>query len=239
MNKDGGIPCSNLQANFKCGIHKDLREQGFKGCTVFECFGAGQKVSQHTFNDVSWKKNPEQAKKMYDIFPIVQQLHEMLFYLKQALSLEATRPIHEELRLAFEETEHLSNLDVESLLHIHIPLHRTTVNDLLIQTSELVWMASGLKGKRKNHQRANFIGTKLKNANLAGANLRGACFIAADLQNANLRMADFIGADLRDTNLRGADLTGSIFLTQVQVNAAKGNVQTKLPSSLVRPSHWK
>ena len=53
------------------------------------------------------------------------------------------------------------------------------------------------------------------------------------------RGSDLIGADFRDANVSGADLTGSIFLTQAQVNAAKGNMQTKLPASLRMPEHWK
>lgn len=62
--------------------------------------------------------------------------------------------------------------------------------------------------------------------------------IAADLRNADTRNADWIGADLRDTDLGDADLRGGIFLTQSQINAAKGNVNTKLPDHLSIPSHW-
>ena len=51
-------------------------------------------------------------------------------------------------------------------------------------------------------------------------------------------MSDFIGADLRDADISGANLTGSIFLTQAQINAAKGDSNTKLPSSLKTPFHW-
>ena len=68
--------------------------------------------------------------------------------------------------------------------------------------------------------------------------LRGALLIAADLREADLRYADLIGADFRDTDIRGADLTGALFLTQDQVNAAKGDAGTRLPPSCVPPSHW-
>ncbi|MFE7915696.1 pentapeptide repeat-containing protein, partial [Bacillus mobilis] len=54
----------------------------------------------------------------------------------------------------------------------------------------------------------------------------------------NLRGADLIGADFRDADIRGADFTNSIFLTQVQINAAKGDTHTKLPKMLSRPSYW-
>jgi hypothetical protein len=49
INKPAGTPCLNLQKDFGCKIHRNLRDKGFKGCTVFDCLGAGQKVSQDTF----------------------------------------------------------------------------------------------------------------------------------------------------------------------------------------------
>ncbi|PGC27649.1 oxetanocin A resistance protein [Bacillus pseudomycoides] len=244
INKDAGKPCSNLQSDFRCSIHKNLRKSGFKGCTVFECFGAGQKVSQVTFEGVDWIEGPEHAKKMYDVFPIMHQLHEMLWYLNEALTLKVTSPIYGEIRDVIEETERLSRLSPDLLMKIDVPLHRADVNTLLLRTSELVWMESrheykgSQKNKRPDHRGADLMGANLKKANLRGANLRGAYLIAADLRGADLRMADFIGADLRDADLSGANLTDTIFLTQVQINAAKGDASTKLPSLLSRPAHW-
>ncbi|PEY39511.1 oxetanocin A resistance protein [Bacillus cereus] len=244
VNKDAGQPCSNLQSDFRCSIHQNLRQKGFKGCTVFECFGAGQRVSQVTFKGVDWRKDSKHAQTMYAVFPIMHQLHEMLWYLNEALALQATRAIHKEIRDAIKETERLSQLSPDLLIDVNVPSHRAYVNDLLLKTSELVWTESrhkyksAKKNKRMNHRGANLMGAKLKRADFKGANLRGAYLIAADLRGADLRMADLIGADLRDADLRGADLTESIFLTQVQVNAAKGDTNTKLPSLLSRPAHW-
>ncbi|WP_154663557.1 pentapeptide repeat-containing protein [Neobacillus dielmonensis] len=244
IDKEIGTPCQNLDSNFRCGIHRNLRKEGFKGCTVFDCFGAGQKVSQVTFAGKDWRDDRETAKKMFEVFPIMQQLHEMLWYLTEALSLEVTRSIHEELQVKLEETELLTRLDPDSLLNLDIPAHRSDINELLVKTSELVRAESSTTGKgprknkKLNHRGKDFIGAKLKGANFQGANLRGAYLIAADLRGADLRQADLIGADLRDADLSGADLRGSIFLTQVQINSAKGDVTTQLPHLLNRPSHW-
>ncbi|WP_462411354.1 pentapeptide repeat-containing protein [Neobacillus sp. Marseille-QA0830] len=243
-DKDIGTPCPNLGANFRCGIHQNLRQEGFKGCTVFDCFGAGQKVSQVTFEGKDWREDRETAKKMFDVFPMMQELHEMLWYLTEALSLEAAHSIREELCMKLEKTEQLTLLGPDALLNLDIPSHRFEVNTLLLKASELVRTGSAVlqKGTRKNkkldHRGADFIGAKLRGANFNGANLRGAYLIAADLRGADLRMADLIGADMRDADLSGADLRGSIFLTQVQVNSAKGDTKTKLPDSLVHPAHW-
>lgn len=36
LDKDGGTPCSNLQSDYRCGIHENLRAKGYRGCTVYE-----------------------------------------------------------------------------------------------------------------------------------------------------------------------------------------------------------
>ena len=40
----------------------------------------------------------------------MHQLHEMLWYLNEAILLKATQPIHKDLKEAIEETERLANL---------------------------------------------------------------------------------------------------------------------------------
>lgn len=240
FNKDGGTPCRNLQSNYLCGIHKYLRNKGFRGCVAYDCFGAGQKVSQVTYEGNEWRNSSAIAKEMFEVFPIMQQLHEILWYLHEALILEATQSIHKDLQVAIEETESLTNKSPSFIQKINVSEHRAKVNQLLIQTSELVRAkVQNKKNQKKIGRGIELIGAKLRGANLQGANLRGALLIAADLREADLRMADLIGADFRDADLSGANLTGSIFLTQAQVNAAKGDKYTRLPLSLTTPAHWK
>lgn len=242
INKEGGTACKNLQKDFRCGIHNELRNKGFKGCTVYECFGAGQKVSNVTYKGSGWRDHPHLAKEMFDVFPIVQQIHEMLYYLNESLHREEALPIQHELRQVLEETESLTLLSAQNILNLDIPIHRAKVNGLLLQVSELV-RAKSKKAKNQNKQdkiknRSDLIGAKLRGANLKGTNFRGALLIASDLRESDLRGSDFIGADMRDADFSGANLLGSIFLTQAQVNSAKGDISTKLPSTLSIPLHW-
>jgi len=244
FDKDGGNPCPNLQSDFRCRIHKDLRQKGFRGCAVYECFGAGQKVSQVTFEGTDWRGDSEIAKQMFKVFPIMQHLREMLWYLTEALSLNAAASIHDELRNALHKTEELTHLSPDSLIELDVSKHREEVNVLLLHTSELV-RAGALQKHKSSRKRgktygrgADLVGANLREADLRGANLRGAYLIAADLREADLRNSDLIGADFRDSDLRGADLTGSVFLTQDQINSAKGDASTKLPDSLTHPIHW-
>ncbi|WP_354638656.1 pentapeptide repeat-containing protein [Kitasatospora camelliae] len=235
-NKDAGTPCRNLRDDFRCGIHRDLRQQGYRGCTVFDCFGAGQKVSQSTFDGRSWREHPETAERMFQVFPVMRQLHELLWYLAEALTLPAARPVHAELRDALTRTEQLTGGSPEEILATDVAAHRGEVNTLLLRASDLV--RAEVRRKPMDRRGADLIGARLRNADLRGANLRGAYLIAADLRGADLRAADLIGADLRDADLRGADLTGSIFLTQAQLNAARGDAATRLPQGLALPTHW-
>jgi len=238
IDKDAGKPCPNLETDFRCGIHTQLRQKGFTGCTVYDCFGAGQKVSQVTFGGEDWRSGSrERARQMVDVFPVVRQLHELLWYLNEALTLPAARPVHADVRRALETTERLSRQTPEELGELDVGAHRREVNVLLLRTSELVRAGSGW-GKRKDRRGADLMGARLKGADLRGANLRGAYLIAADLTGADLRAADLIGADLRDTDLTDADLTGAFFLTQPQLNAARGSAGTRLPESVTRPGHW-
>lgn len=244
MDKEAGNPCVNMQTDHRCGVHNNLRELGFRGCTVYDCFGAGQKVSQHTFGGNDWRQVPASAKQMFEVFPIMWHLQELLWYLTEALTLQPAYPVHVALSAARDETERLTLLSPDSLMELDVAAHRADVNALLLKTSELVRTEARRQQKnsskrQKTYDRgADLIGAKLKGADLRGANFRGAYLIAADLRNADLRVADLIGADLRDTDLRGANLTESIFLTQAQLNAAKGDANTLLPPAFTRPTHW-
>ncbi|MEU0742654.1 pentapeptide repeat-containing protein [Streptomyces sp. NPDC006134] len=236
-DKKAGTPCPNLQGDHRCGIHARLRQQGYTGCTVYDCFGAGQQVSQVTFGGRDWRSGPpEHARRMFDVFPVVRRLHELLWYLTEALTLPAARPVHADLRRLRQRTERLTGGTPEELAALDVAAHRQEVNVLLLRTSELV--RAGARGRKKNRRGADLMGARLRGADLRGADLRGAYLIAADLTGADLRGADLIGADLRDADLTDADLTGAFFLTQPQLNAARGGAGTRLPESVTRPAHW-
>ena len=85
---------------------------------------------------------------------------------------------------------------------------------------------------------ADLMGKNLRSRRLCGADLRGAYLIAADLRDTDLSGVDLLGADFRDARLDGADLSKALYVTQPQLNAARGNDATSLPSDLEMPSHW-
>jgi Pentapeptide repeats (9 copies) len=189
-----------------------------------------------------WRDHPASAKEMFRIFPIMQQIYEMLHYLHEALNLEETRSIHHDVKRVLEETERLTQLSPQEIINLDVPSHRAIVSDLLQQTSEFVRAKVKKEKDQGKHSKitrgSQLIGANLRGANLKGTSFRGALLLAADLREADLGMSDFLGADMRDADLRGANLAGSIFLTQAQINSANGDRKTKLPLSLHMPQHW-
>lgn len=232
IDKPAGQPCPHLRPDSRCGIHDRLRQRGFAGCAVYDCFGAGQKVAQVTFEGRDWRQAPQTARQMFDVFAVMRQLHELLWYLAEALTLRPGRPLHGELRRALDNTERLTRGHPDALLGLDVAAHREHVNALLVRASELARDGFS-RPEATSYRGADLTGADLRGADLTGASLRGTCLIGADLT-----AADLTGADLRGASLRGADLSGSIFLIQAQLDAAAGDTGTKLPPSLTRPAHW-
>lgn len=235
FDKPERTACRNLQGDSRCGIHTRLRSSGMPGCTVYDCFGAGQQVSQVTFGGTDWRTDPDLAGQMFDVFPIVRELHELLWYLEEAAQHPAAVSARALVIELAEEVQGLAGRDPVGLQQIDRPNLRDRVNTVMELVSGLV---RARFRKAKNRHGAVLLGASLAGADLRGFNFRGAYLIAADLSRADLAGADLVGADLRAADLAGARLAETIFLTQFQVNAAVGDGATTLPPRLHRPDHW-
>jgi pentapeptide repeat protein len=211
--KAAGTPCRNLTGNDRCGIHDRLAERGFRGCVTFDCFGAGQRASE--------RPDPAAA------FGRLRALHELLWYLRAARSWAAAAPVYARLDDALLRTEELAEGDGD------VSEHRARVAPLLREASELV------RGPvAPDHTGADLAGRDLRGTDLRRASLRNALLLGADLRGATLDRTDLLGADLRGADLRGADVSTALYLTQAQVNAARGDAATRVPATVDRPPHW-
>ncbi|SDE55431.1 Pentapeptide repeat-containing protein [Blastococcus fimeti] len=233
IDKPAGTPCPNLRDDFRCGIHDRLRPAGFPGCTVFDCFGAGQRITQQTFGGRSWRESPELAAAQFAVMPVMRQLHEVLWHLAEAATLPAAAALHPAVEDARAETERMAALGADELRALDVVAHRARVGALLQQVSDAVRRPAG-----PDRRGADLMGRDLRRARLRGASLRGAYLIGADLRGVVLGTADLLGADLRAADLRGADLSACLFLTGPQLEAARGDAATLLPAGFRRPQHW-
>ncbi|MDT0278246.1 pentapeptide repeat-containing protein [Blastococcus goldschmidtiae] len=233
IHKPAGTPCRHLQDDFRCGIHDRLRPAGFPGCTVFDCFGAGQRITQETFGGRSWRESPELAAAQFAVLPVMRQLHEILWYLAEAATLPDAAALHAEIEDARAHTERLAGLDADGLRPLDVGAHRAAVGALLQRVSDAVRGPAG-----PDRRGADLMGRDLRRSRLRGASLRGAYLIGADLRGVDLGAADLLGADLRAADVRGTDLSACLFLTRPQLEAARGDAATTLPPGFRQPAHW-
>jgi hypothetical protein len=236
VDKAAGEPCDHLDEADACRVHADLRPLGFKGCTVFDCFGAGQHVSQHTFGGRSWRDDPATASTMFAVLPVVRRLHELRWYLEEALDLGG-EDLRGPLAVRLERACTLGDLPAPDLAALDVDPEYDAARPLLLRASEHARRGLGDPSSRERAG-SDLVGARLAGADLRGVCLRGSLLIGADLSGARLTRCDLLGADLRDADLAGADLGEAIYLTQVQVSSAYGDSATVLPSGIERPAHW-
>jgi uncharacterized protein YjbI with pentapeptide repeats len=236
IDKPAGQPCPSLLSDSRCGIHDDLRPRGFPGCVVFDCFGAGQQVTQVTFGGQDWRQDPVAATSMFDAFTVMRQLHEVLWYLVEAQALVPRGPLRAKVDRARERTEDMTGASRDQFAAFDAVAYRQEIGVLLGEVSNTA--RAGMRNSAKDHHGADLIEANLVGADLRGTSLRGAYLIGADLRGADLREVDLLGADLRAADVRAADLSTSIFLTQPQLAAARGDAITTIPPALARPWHW-
>jgi len=65
VDKPAETPCVHLNALQRCSIHATRPIQGFAACAGFDCFGAGQWITQTLFAGASWTDSPDLASEMF------------------------------------------------------------------------------------------------------------------------------------------------------------------------------
>lgn len=236
MDKSAGVPCPNLLGD-SCGIHTELRPRGFPGCVAFDCFGAGQHLVEVTFAGRHRSDGPDTAVAMFAALPVLQQLHETLWYLAQAVEVLPPGALLSEVTQLGDETRAMAAGSTDELARLDTTTHRGRVGLLLTRVSETV--RAVITDRGADRIGADLIGARLAGADLRGICLRGAYLIGADLRGADLRGSDLLGADLRGADLRGARLIDALFLTRSQLAAAIGDATTSLPAFLDPPAEWR
>lgn len=232
-NKEAGIPCKHLVSDFRCYIHSKLVDKNMRGCLAYDCFGAGQKVTQDCYPNVTWKTHPEKANEIFEVFLIVFQLHQMEWYLLESLSLITDKQLQANIEALISENEQITNQPSDKILKFNNEKYRLKVNHVLKQVSDMITTDSAEEAHSKDCSGRNF-----KKANLNAKNFSMALLIAANLEGCSLQGTNFLGTDMRDANIKNTDLSSCVFLTQMQINSAKGNHNTKLPKNLSHPVSW-
>ncbi|MBH0775594.1 pentapeptide repeat-containing protein [Nocardia bovistercoris] len=127
-------------------------------------------------------------------------------------------------------------LDLTGLRAPRADLHEFPLTNARLADTELTGAnlrAATLDGAHLDHANliaANLTDASLKNAHLRDARLNNATLTNADLTGADLTRATLSAADLTGTILIGANLTDAIGLTTRQLEQARTDPTTRLPS---------
>ena len=234
-DKIAGKPCVNLQKDFRCKIHDELIKRKMKGCIGYDCFGAGQKVTQAIYPNTNWLTESAKAKEIYEVFLVVFQLHQILYFLAEAKTIIAAKELWKDIDAFIAEGREISKSTPQEILSFDRNEYRKQVNECLKKVSNLIKISAN---HNKDEHEENFIGKRYKGKNFDGKDFSMSLMIAASFEGCSFHGANFLGADTRDTNFSSADLSEAVFLTQGQVDSAKGNSDTKLPGRLCRPVSW-
>ena len=89
FDKPPHAACRHLTLENRCEIHATLADSGFPGCVSFDCYGAGQRVTQE-LNGMSWRTSDESAvQTLFSTYSACVPLHRLMAMIALA---EATAP---------------------------------------------------------------------------------------------------------------------------------------------------
>lgn len=235
-SKSAGKPCINLQKDFRCKIHGELEKSKMKGCIGYDCFGAGQQVTQSIYFGQTWRNVPKQAKEIFDVFIAVFQLYQIRYFLLESMAILPAKVLQDDIKALIEKNEMICNCKPQNIIIFNIENHRNKVNVLLKQVCSLVQKSLHCENKKCP---SDFLGGNFKDKDMRGLDLSTKLLIAANFNNCVFDGTIFLGADTRDADFSNADLRDAVFLSQGQINSAKGNRNTKLPQYLDHPITWR
>jgi hypothetical protein len=93
FDKPANVSCRHLQPSNACRIHRELHARGQSGCAAYDCYGAGQRITQELFAGVSWQRQPQARVDLFEAFRRLKRVHELRLLLHEAgrLALPAVR----------------------------------------------------------------------------------------------------------------------------------------------------
>lgn len=81
-DKPAGVRCGNLRRDGRCAIHGELAARGFAGCAIYDCHGAGPRVTRAFAG-----RGDEAAAERDAAFLVLRVVHELVWLLDEAARL--------------------------------------------------------------------------------------------------------------------------------------------------------
>ncbi len=78
FDKPAGKACRHLGTDNLCTIHAALRDNGFGGCVVYDCLGAGQRVCNDILPGLDWRRSEADKTRMIAALKAMRAVHDLL-----------------------------------------------------------------------------------------------------------------------------------------------------------------
>jgi hypothetical protein len=78
FDKPARTPCRHLTLDNRCGIHTQRVSRGFPACVGFDCYGAGQRVTQELCSGVNWRTSKQAAAQVFAAYTRYLVLHRLM-----------------------------------------------------------------------------------------------------------------------------------------------------------------
>ena len=131
FDKDADTPCPHLDEAHHCAIHAEREDAGFSGCIVFDCLGAGQRVTQEIFGGRSWRADPALLAPMAEAFRAMRQVHELRLLVEEAGKAELSAHERRTLDAFHAELEPADGWSRETLAAADLEALNQRVRDFL------------------------------------------------------------------------------------------------------------
>lgn len=227
-DKIAGVSCCNLNIDYTCCVHHNLKHLGLKGCLGYDCFGAGQKVSIYIAEN---KDYFAEVDKTVALFMKTKHVFQILWYLKLASYLRVAIPYSKQIEALLVQGKKCLSQSYTTMQVFDVDIFKEKSNRILKQITLLL-------SKSKKQTNKMLIGKDLSYSDLSYHDVSMGCMIGANLSNASVYGMNFLGCDTRDVNVVQTDLSGCLFLTQQQLNTMKGDKTTIIPIYLTVPTSW-
>jgi hypothetical protein len=86
-DKSAHTPCTQLDCRNRCVIHNTREDHGYTACAAFDCYGAGQWVTQQLGRNANWRDSPAMAASLFDAYTQCLPLFELAAMLDAAMPL--------------------------------------------------------------------------------------------------------------------------------------------------------
>jgi hypothetical protein len=107
FDKPAHSACCHLTLENRCAIHTRLASRGFPGCVAFDCYGAGQRVTQELLGGRSWRTlDRSAARAFFSAYTTCLTLHKLMAMLALA-EATALPPLAAQMRLKWAQLDEL------------------------------------------------------------------------------------------------------------------------------------